>query len=61
MIVDAVIVPEGTSSTDGYVCAAGKFLEEPSFTDLKQEIKTRFDVQNHTALAFKGTLMQIIS
>ena len=33
MIVDAMIVPVDISSTDGYVCGAGKILEEPSFTD----------------------------
>ena len=32
MIVDSVIVPGGISSTDGYVCAARKILEEPGFT-----------------------------
>ena len=33
MSVDSVIVPGGISSTDGYLFAARKILEEPSFTD----------------------------
>ena len=33
MIADSIIVPGGISSTDGYVCAASKILEELGFTD----------------------------
>ena len=33
MIVDAIIVPGGISSTDVYVCGASKVWEEPGYTD----------------------------
>ena len=33
MIFVSIIVPRIISSTDGYVCAASKILEEPSFKD----------------------------
>ena len=34
MISVLIIVPRIIISTDGYVCAASKILEEPGFTDI---------------------------